>query len=114
MGTRSISHSPRPKNPKEPTKVLKPSDILVTRLSPKPETTTPIVEIYWIDAQAVGGEHWVDETDIDTRGAETLTLGYILNETPETITLVSLVNNNHYSHGITIPKGCIKHINRLQ
>lgn len=102
----AFSRSPRHKGKEH--EVLTPSTILLSRL--KDETEARLIEIHWVDAIAVGGEDWADEDDLDLDGAESIAVGYVVNENEETITVVSLVNRNHYAHGITIPKGCITDI----
>ena len=66
-----------------------------------------VVEIWWVDAVAVAPEQWEDETGVSLAPAPSLAVGYVIGETAESITVVSLVNESHYAHGITIPKGCV-------
>ena len=106
------SSSPRPEAQPDS---LKPSDLISIGKNKggTRKKGVRIVEIEWIDAVAVGGEDWADETELDIYGMPSLTIGYVINETDETITIVSLVNMTHYSHGITIPKGCVTAIKNL-
>lgn len=106
----AFSRSPRHKEKEH--EVLTPSTILLARL--KGETEARLVEIHWVDAIAVGGEDWTDEDDLDLDGAESIAVGYVVNDNEDTITVVSLVNRNHYAHGITIPKGCITEITEMK
>lgn len=92
--------------------ILTPHDILVDRTQRTGKTQ--IVEIHWTDAQAIGGDNWVDETNINPQAAPSITIGYITHQNDTTISIVSLVNNNHYTHGITIPKGCINWVTTLK
>lgn len=119
MGTpRTHKPSPRQRTSTTPNEVLTPTDILVSRTQGdtdsrgtakggKKPVRVKIVEIHWTDALAVGGEDWVDEEGVHPQGAPSLAVGYVVNETNTTITVISLTNDQHYSHGITIPKGCI-------
>lgn len=99
------------KHPKQQTP-LTPHNILVDRT--QRTGTTQIVEIHWTDAQAIGGDNWATETDINPQAAPSLAIGYITHQNETTISIVSLVNNNHYTHGITIPKGCINWVTTLK
>jgi hypothetical protein len=89
---------------------LTPSELIKDRWEEHHQT--PIVEIHWIDAISLGDD-WTHEEDIDTRPAPSLAIGYLIAETPHTITIASLVNEAHYANGITIPKPCVIHINNL-
>jgi hypothetical protein len=123
MAARRADGPPRPAA-KAIDEVLKPTDILVsvtqskkrTRNSQGGETTPKIrrVEIHWVDAQAVGGSEWVDEDGVQIQGAPSLAMGYVISDTETTISVISLVNSQHYSHGITIPKGCITKLVELR
>ena len=99
------------KRPNTEPKVLKPADILVGRTEQHP--AIQLVEIIWIDALAIGGDNWTDEQHITPEAAPSLAVGYIIQETEHTISIVALVNQHHYTHGITIPKGCITSINKV-
>lgn len=76
----------------------------------KPSRGIQVVEVHWEDAVSVGATEWLDEEDIDLDSAPSLALGYLVAETDDNITIVALVNEMHYAHGITIPKGCITKI----
>lgn len=81
----------------------------------RPDSTERIVEVLWWDAISVTGDDWGDHTDAyNTAPAKTLTLGYVVKDTDEYITIVGLVNNNHLSHGICIPKGMVHEIRELR
>jgi hypothetical protein len=72
------------------------------------------VEILWLDAIAVCGDEWSEhENAYFTKPAKTLTLGYVVKETSDYITVVGLINNSHLSHGICIPKGMVEEIREL-
>lgn len=122
MAARRVNDSPR-LTAKASNEVLKPTDILVSvtqakkRTKNSPETETARirrVEIHWVDAQSVGGADWVDEGDVQVQGASSLAMGYVISDTADTISVISLVNSQHYSHGITIPKGCITKLVELR
>jgi hypothetical protein len=73
-----------------------------------------LVEILWVDATSVSGEEWAEwEEAAKTVPAPSLSVGYVVTETPLHITIVGLVNDNHIGHGICIPKGMIHEIRDL-
>lgn len=93
------------------TKILTPEEILRSR--PQGNEKVQIVEIEWYDAVSVGGWDWVCEEDIETEASLSFAIGYLVYETKEAMTIVSLVNESHYAHGITIPKGMITAVRRM-
>lgn len=92
-------------------KTLTPEEVLRSR--PNGNEKVQIVEIEWYDAVSVGGLDWVCEDDIETEASLSFAIGYLVNETPEAMTIVALVNESHYAHGITIPKGMITVVRRM-
>jgi hypothetical protein len=87
--------------------------VLKDRWKPN-DTSTRIVEVLWFDAMSVAGDVWgLHEEAHSAAPAKTITLGYVVNETDEYITLVGLINHHHISHGICIPKGMIREIREL-
>lgn len=93
--------------------VLKPEEVMGNE---KPgRTHTPrIVEIEWVDALAIGGDDWTDDEEVTAKGMPSKTVGYVIHESEEAISVVSLVNLHHYGHGITIPKGCVTKVRTLK
>lgn len=76
--------------------------------------THQIVEILWIDAIANAITEWMDLEDLEnSQPCETLTVGYLLTDHPEWITIVSLLNDGAAGHAITIPRGMILTIRTL-
>ena len=71
-----------------------------------------IIEIEWIDAISLGDD-WVEDEDLDTKPAPSLSVGYLLAETDLAITIAALVNEEFFANGITIPKGCIVQVRTL-
>jgi hypothetical protein len=100
--------TPKPSLIKPVEKPTTPSIILRGRLAREPHVR--LVEITWTDATDISGKDWVDENDVNLDPATSLSVGYIIHESPEAFTVVALVNDNHYSHGITIPKGMVVEI----
>ena len=72
----------------------------------------PVVEIEWVDAISTGDD-WIDHEDMDTRPAPSLAVGYLVSDTPLSVTVVALVNEVHFANGLTIPKGCIVQMRTL-
>lgn len=73
-----------------------------------------IVEVVWWDAIGVSADEWSDHKEAYSAvPAPTLTVGYVVKDTPEYITVVSLLNQHHIGHGVCIPKGMVKEIRDL-
>lgn len=70
----------------------------------------PLVEITWEDAQAFALD-WEDDPHQPT--ATTLSVGYLLQHTPTHTTIIAIINQNAWGHGLTIPNGCITNIRHL-
>lgn len=64
----------------------------------------PIVEIVWKDAVAFAAD-WAEEAISELR--ITTTVGYLVSENDEALSLVALINSEHVGHGIVIPKSCV-------
>ena len=74
-----------------------------------------VVEILWWDAIGVSADEWSEHKEAYSAvPAYTLTVGYVVKDTPEYITVVSLLNQHHIGHGVCIPKGMVKEIRELQ
>lgn len=73
----------------------------------------PVVEVVWWDAVSVGALDWEDEHSVDIKPALSFTVGYIIADTPEALTIVSLVNEDSYAHGICIPRGMVHEVREL-
>ena len=93
------------------TRTLTPEEVLRSR--PEGTEKVQVVEIEWYDAVSVGGLDWVCEDDIITDASLSFAVGYLVNETKESMTIMALVNESHYAHGITIPKGMITAVRRI-
>lgn len=70
----------------------------------------PIVEVLWWDARAIAID-W--EETVESKPMPTTTVGYLVKESDDSVTLVSLINTIHIGHGIIIPKGCIHEVIQL-
>jgi len=64
----------------------------------------PLVEVVWEDASAFAIE-WSETVEINPRTVTTV--GYLVSETDEAISLVQMINTEHVGHGIVIPKSYI-------
>ena len=100
-----------PEKVKVTSRANSPSLMLSDRL--KGSGKTKIVEIVWDDAVSVGGLDWEDEHSVDINAAPSVSLGYLVAQTKEAVTVVSLINESHYAHGITIPMGMVVEIREL-
>jgi len=77
-----------------------------------PSKDYPFVEVAWYDAIEVND--WVDVGNYPNKPMLSWSVGYLVAEDEFAITLVSLVNKNHWSLGITIPKGMVDEIRYLK
>lgn len=73
----------------------------------------PVVEVLWWDAVSVGAVDWEDEHSVDIKPALSFVVGYVVADTEEALTVVSLVNEDSYAHGICIPKGMVHEVREL-
>ena len=80
--------------------------------TPKGDNTPPITVVWWWDAIAYGTDNWTDDTE-HPEACPTISIGWLTHNTPQHITIIPLVNNDQWGHGITIPHGCIHHITTI-
>ena len=71
-----------------------------------------IVEVVWRDASDIGGD-WVCPEDAVLEPAISLSVGYLIASNKDSVTLAALVNETHFAHGITIPRGMVAEIREL-
>ena len=71
-----------------------------------------IVEVVWRDASDIGGD-WVTADDAVIEPAVSLSVGYLIASNKDSVTLAALVNETHFAHGITIPRGMVSEIRDL-
>lgn len=64
-----------------------------------------IIEVEWEDAATVDGWH---EADTEPGGSMCLTVGYLVAETKERISLAGSVGDDEACAVMTIPKGCVR------
>ena len=73
-----------------------------------------IIEVLWIDAVANAITEWLDLDELEQcQPCETLSVGYLLKDHPEWITIVGLLNDSSGGHAITIPRGMILAVRQL-
>lgn len=75
-----------------------------------------IVEVQWNDSCALT-EVWVSKRDLEEitlTTAECVTVGYVVQENEESISLAQSINDNQFGKIFTIPKGCITEILELE
>lgn len=91
-----------------------PKDILDARWKNANMAEYPVVEVLWLDASSLGGEHWIGVSDlIDFKPAKSLSVGYLVEDRKNYITLLGMVNDSTVGHALTLPKGMIKEIRYL-
>lgn len=64
----------------------------------------PIVEVIWEDAAAFAIE-WAEKIEIKSR--KVTTVGYLVSESDDALSLVQMINTEQVGHGMVIPKSCI-------
>ena len=62
----------------------------------------PIVEVIWDDALSKAVTNWEEKVTNDV--AVVTSVGYLIYEDDEVITIISLINQDQIGHGITIPR----------
>jgi hypothetical protein len=75
----------------------------------------PTVEILWIDAVADGLTEWLDPEQLtDMKPENSRVVGYLAHQTPEHITITSLINENSVAHTLCIPRTLITELKYLE
>lgn len=69
-----------------------------------------LVEVLWWDAQAKAIE-W--EESVNNKAVMTCSVGYVLHDTDEAITIAAIINENHVAHALTVPYGCVHEVRDL-
>ena len=64
----------------------------------------PLVEVIWKDAAAYAIE-WAETAEINLRTVTTV--GYLVSESDEAISVVQMINTEQVGHGMVIPKSDI-------
>lgn len=73
-----------------------------------------IVEVLWIDAVANAITEWMDIDDLqEVQPCETLSVGYLITDHPEWLTIIALMNDSTGGHAITIPRGMVLTVRAL-
>ena len=73
----------------------------------------PMVEVLWLDAIEAMTDGWMEIKDLKNKPMPSKSLGYLVKDTKDAITLVALQNENHVALGITIPRAMITEIRTL-
>jgi hypothetical protein len=88
--------------------------VMKYRWKNKSNPSIRIVEVLWLDAISIAGTEWASGDEAAKQmPAPSVSVGYLWADTPEHVTVVALVNENHIGHGITIPRGMIVEIRDL-
>lgn len=70
----------------------------------------PVVEVLWDDALAKALD-W--ESEVTYEVMPTTSIGYLIHEDDQSVTIVGIINETHVAHGLTLPRGMIKHLRHL-
>lgn len=72
-----------------------------------------LVEVWWLDSH--GRDGWTKYGDpVDPRAAACKTVGYVLDETDEFLTVASSIGDDQFCQEMSIPKGCVRKVRRLK
>ena len=72
------------------------------------------VEITWVDSKGIGGD-WVHWEDVEPMPpAECMSIGYIIEETADYVTIAQSATDTQVLGTMTIPKCAITEINTLK
>lgn len=75
----------------------------------------PLVEVVWVDAVATATIEWSDiEEILEEQIAQSRAVGYLLENTPQRVVVVALVNEADAAHAMLIPQGMVHRINTLR
>jgi len=72
----------------------------------------PIVEVRWLDALELGG--WTEHKDVTNKPMPSRTVGYLIREADDALTVAGLVNANHVALAVTIPRGMVTSVRYLK
>lgn len=75
----------------------------------------PVVEILWVDAISDGLWEWLDPDHLsEMRPEDSLVVGYLAHETPDFVTVASLINDDSAAHALCIPRTLIAKMTYLR
>jgi predicted transcriptional regulator len=66
-----------------------------------------IVEIFWIDALSYAIEWQTWETATGQKGMPTVSVGYLVTDTPDHYSIAMILNTEAIGSGLVIPKSCV-------
>lgn len=74
----------------------------------------PMVEILWLDAVTMTGSDWTELADVTAAAMPSRTVGMLVKESDEAITVCALANTTHIGLGVTVPRRMIDSITYLK
>lgn len=69
----------------------------------------PVVEVRWTDAVEMAGE-WIEADKVRNKPMPSRTVGYLVAESDDAITVAGLVNRTHVALGVCIPRAMIREL----
>lgn len=72
----------------------------------------PMVRVEWVDA--CSSPDWVEHRKIRHQAMPSVSVGLLIRETDEHLSLAGIVNRSHVSDVVTIPKGMVTRMAYLQ
>jgi len=70
-----------------------------------------LVEVEWLDAVEI--HDWREPGTVPNTPVRTFSVGYLVSETKEALSIISLINENHMSMGVVIPMGMVENVQYL-
>jgi hypothetical protein len=66
-----------------------------------------IVEVHWTDAVVGSGETWAELSELKNKAMPSISVGFLVKESKDSITLAALKNEHHVALTLTIPRRMI-------
>lgn len=90
---------------------VRPKRLVTAAWADKPDRH--LVEVLWYDAGDISGEPWFSPSDVSNRLYKTVTVGYVVAQDEQAISLVATCNEHHFAHGIVIPMAWVEQVREL-
>ena len=71
-----------------------------------------MVRVEWVDA--CSDPNWIEHRKIRHRAMPSVSVGMLIRDTDDEVSLAGIVNRTHVSDVVTIPKGMVVRITRLK
>lgn len=72
-----------------------------------------IVEVHWTDAVVGSGETWAELSELKNKAMPSITVGFLVKESKDAITVAALKNEHHVGLTLVIPRRMIDSMREL-